>query len=718
MLWAERSILLVAATVAVVIGLVALFQRGSFLRSLFFFISNMACAVWSAGIAVFLSVSDEGALVSAAQVYYIAAAVIAWSLVPLSYVFFQSRKDVAVPAFMTALPLAYIIVMILWRPGSLISSVSVGEHNSVTIDSMGYAVYSLYFVACCSVAAYFLYREAKDTKDRALRRQIYYILGAYAVDFVIGVTFNLIMPWLGNYSLIWIGPINILVLAIMFYWAIIHYKLFDFKELAIRAMSYIMVVAAVAVVYLIVFGFAANMIGAGDVSWELNALNAIMIAVVVMLLPLINKINYHLDKIFHPDGYRLDNIISKLNRVIIKNHDTKQLLVHSARLVNNALGTRFVSFATLRRSQHILVASSPRRSLTDKEALALASFIGSREDRVIFVDTLPEDSEISPIVSKHKVSMLVQIRYQSDTEDGDTVGYMMVGYKVKDRRFSQRDVELLNAASGLVALAIENANYYQQVRSFDENLRKEIAVATSKLRDSNHKLQKFDEAKDEFMSMASHQLRTPLTSIKGYLSMVLDGDGGKVNATQRHFLTEAYQSSNNMLRIINDLLSVSRIQTGKFILDKTNQDLSEIVRHEAGELVDLAVGRGLKIAVQIDDGNYMMNIDELKVRQAIDNLIDNALFYSNDGGTVSVRLSQEPKKIIFKVVDTGIGVPEAEVAKLFTKFSRATNARKRRPDGTGVGLFLVKRVAATHGGGVIIESKENQGSTFGFWLPR
>jgi signal transduction histidine kinase len=269
-----------------------------------------------------------------------------------------------------------------------------------------------------------------------------------------------------------------------------------------------------------------------------------------------------------------------------------------------------------------------------------------------------------------------------------------------------------------MAIAIENANYYQQVRSFNENLRKEIAVATSKLRGSNRKLQKFDEAKDEFISMASHQLRTPLTSIKGYLSMVLDGDSGKISVTQRHFLSEAYQSSNNMLRIINDLLSVSRIQTGKFVLDKTNEDLAEIVRHEAGELVDQAVARGLKVAVQVDEGDYTVNIDELKVRQAIDNIIDNALYYSDDGDTITVRLSREPKKIIFKVVDTGIGVPKTEISKLFTKFSRASNARKRRPDGTGVGLFLVKRVATVHGGGVIVQSKEGEGSTFGFWLPK
>ena len=117
----------------------------------------------------------------------------------------------------------------------------------------------------------------------------------------------------------------------------------------------------------------------------------------------------------------------------------------------------------------------------------------------------------------------------------------------------------MRAVSSLTAIAIENVNYYGEVRRFIETLRKKIESATSSLRKSNRQLQKMDVAKDEFINIASHQLRTPLTSIKGYASMILDGDAGGISPLQKRFMNEVYDSSNKMVRIVNDFLNVSRI---------------------------------------------------------------------------------------------------------------------------------------------------------------
>jgi signal transduction histidine kinase len=443
-----------------------------------------------------------------------------------------------------------------------------------------------------------------------------------------------------------------------------------------------------------------------------------MTVVLVAILPLANLLNAFFDRVFHPEGYHIDTIISRLNRTIIKNHDTSRLLMSSASLINKALNTRFVSFVVLRHPQHILVAGSPRRAFTEREAAEAAKLAESSKTQVVFVDSLPEDTPALHTLRYHHIAMLVQIKYQSDVYTDDAVGYMMISHKLKNRGFVQRDVDLLIATSGLIALAIENANYYQQVRSFNENLRQEIAVATSRLRHSNYKLRKLDDAKDEFLSMASHQLRTPLTSIKGYLSMVLEGDAGRIGAVQRHFLSEAFSSSNNMVRIIDDLLSVSRIQTGKFALDKSDIDMAELVQEESGLMVDNAVAHGLKMALNIGNGDYHTSADSLKLRQIVDNLIDNAVHYSSQGGLINISLSRDGNRIVFKVIDNGIGVPKSELPNLFTKFQRASNARKRRPDGTGIGLFLVKRVAKEHGGDAFVQSEEDKGSTFGFWIPR
>jgi signal transduction histidine kinase len=488
----------------------------------------------------------------------------------------------------------------------------------------------------------------------------------------------------------------------------------------IKALSYCIVAVALIVSYLLVFHLVVvHIFGLpSNVSPAIHAVNIVMLMVIVVGLPFVNLLSNHLDRLFNLDGYRIDSIVSKLNRAIVKNHDTESLLVHGARLVKNALGVRFVSFVVLRQPKYMLVAGSPSRTLSANEAVEITNLMHGSTENVMMVGTMADTGAATAILDRHRVAVIAKIKYETDLDNDDMVGYMLIGHKTKGKGFVQRDIDLLGPVSGLMALAIENAHYYQQVRSFNANLRQEIAVATSKLRDSNRKLRKLDDAKNEFVSMASHQLRTPLTSVKGYVSMLLDGDGGRLSTVQRHFLNEAYQSSDNMVRIIDDLLNVSRIQTGKFTLDKTNVDLAELARLETSKMVDGAVSRGLKLALNVEEGDYQTMVDALKVRQMMNNLIDNALYYSNSGGVVTVKLVETGKKIRFSVTDTGIGVPKAELPNLFTKFSRASNAKKRRPDGTGVGLFLVKKVAKAHGGGVFVESKEDQGSTFGFWLPK
>lgn len=250
------------------------------------------------------------------------------------------------------------------------------------------------------------------------------------------------------------------------------------------------------------------------------------------------------------------------------------------------------------------------------------------------------------------------------------------------------------------------------------DLQSQIDEATIELRKANEELRRLDETKDEFVSMASHQLRTPLTSIKGYISMVLEGDAGDINEDQRRLLTEAFTSSERMVRLIGDFLNVSRLQNGKFMIDRsTRVDLSEIVRQEIVNVKEIAGARGIGVAFHQPAHYPALYIDEDKIRQVIMNFLDNAVFYSGDSKAITVRLYTSEGSAVFEVVDHGIGVPAVAQKRLFAKFFRAENALKQRPDGTGVGLYLAKQVITGHGGKVVFSSTEGKGSTFGFRLP-
>jgi signal transduction histidine kinase len=214
--------------------------------------------------------------------------------------------------------------------------------------------------------------------------------------------------------------------------------------------------------------------------------------------------------------------------------------------------------------------------------------------------------------------------------------------------------------------------------------------------------------------MASHQLRTPLTSIKGYISMILEGDAGKITKTQQEMLSQAFFSSQKMVFLISDLLNLSRLKTGKFVIDPVPIDLSEMVSQEIGQLQETAASRSLTLSYDKPKSFPMLNLDETKTRQVIMNFVDNAIYYTPAGGHVQVVLEDNASTVDLKVVDNGIGVPPNEQHHLFTKFYRANNARKARPDGTGLGLFMAKKVIIAEGGSIIFNSKEGEGSTFGF----
>jgi len=296
------------------------------------------------------------------------------------------------------------------------------------------------------------------------------------------------------------------------------------------------------------------------------------------------------------------------------------------------------------------------------------------------------------------------------------LGFLCLGEQ-RSRGYIQRDINIVGTIADELAIAIQNARSLQALRDLNGTLQQRIDSATKELRASNAQLQRLDEAKDEFISMASHQLRTPLTSIKGYISMIVEGDAGKINPMQKKLLEEAFLSSERMVRLINDFLNVSRLQTGKFLVEKHDTDLAKVVQQEIDSLGTSAASRGMKFSYSMPKKFPILQLDEGKIRQVIMNFSDNAMYYSKDASTIKVSLKKEKDAVVFTVKDTGIGVPVSEQGHLFNKFFRATNARKQRPDGTGVGLFLAKKVIDAHDGDVIFESKEGKGSTFGFRLP-
>lgn len=231
------------------------------------------------------------------------------------------------------------------------------------------------------------------------------------------------------------------------------------------------------------------------------------------------------------------------------------------------------------------------------------------------------------------------------------------------------------------------------------------------------KQKEVDKAKTEFVSLASHQLRTPLTAINWYAEMLLEGDAGNLNETQLEYVREMYKGNQRMVDLVNALLNVSRIELGTFLVDPRPTNLSILAEDILKELDPQIKAKKQRVAREVEDGFPEVMVDPKLIGIVIQNFLSNAVKYTPEGGSITFRLKQVKNNMRIEVQDTGMGIPEDQKPKIFSKLFRADNVRQVDADGTGLGLYIIKSIAESSKGRVWFESIENTGSTFFFEIP-
>lgn len=228
-----------------------------------------------------------------------------------------------------------------------------------------------------------------------------------------------------------------------------------------------------------------------------------------------------------------------------------------------------------------------------------------------------------------------------------------------------------------------------------------------------------ERLKTEFVSIAAHQLRTPLSAVKWILRMFLDGDMGEISETQAQFLQKTYDSNERMINLVNDLLNVTRIEEGKFLQKMQRCDIADLLKEAVKPLEDTAKKKNLSFSLVLPDKKApRLDVDKEKIILAVQNLLENAVNYTKTGGiTLAGEYSAAQKEFLIKIQDTGIGIPKEQRARVFSRFFRSSSALKTETEGTGLGLFIAKNIIEAHGGKIWFESEENEGSTFFFTLP-
>lgn len=260
------------------------------------------------------------------------------------------------------------------------------------------------------------------------------------------------------------------------------------------------------------------------------------------------------------------------------------------------------------------------------------------------------------------------------------------------------------------------------VRSIRQEVRtrEQLERLAMQLQGANKELERLNQAKSDFLSIASHQLKTPLSIIKGYVSMSLEGSFGQIADEVKEQLKKVYLSNERLISLVDDLLNLSRIEEGRMQYDWTEENMTSIINSVVDELAETADRKGLTVVWSPPDKQLFCKVDRNKIRNVIFNLFDNAIKYT-DKGSIEITLSSQKQEVLISVKDTGRGITSGALDKLFNKFVRAESTEGKKNTavyGFGLGLYIAKLIVRDHKGKVWAESAgEGKGSTFYICLP-
>lgn len=652
--------------------------------------------LWSLSILLFGLTSDPHYALSYAKIFYIASAIFTPLLVLFAIHYpraYPLSRNYVVP--MASLAILAALVILLDDTAIIHSLANVDGFWQVEVNKLGYWLFSIYFVAYFMAAVVItLYKFSTYRGDERLRAS-FYAFGVIATS-IPGFIANLIMPYQGDYRFIWIGPVASMAFLLASGYSIARHRLLNIKAFLSKTAFYLLLIAAMVAIYAGLLYILTSLLLGDEASEE--AIFASNVAIALIIAFSFDSMRKFFDRIskrvFYGHHYDAQQVIDEISGLSVKITDLNTLLESVAAKISETLNPRYVAVIFQDNAHQTVVYGQASARITE------VGYVARMYEQILSGETPVNGAQV----------------YRLETP-GQELGYFVVGPERDGRQYGIEDEHIMSVVSDELSIAIQNIYRLEEIRAFADTLEKEVSAATKELRASNKKLLEMDATKDEFVSIASHQLRTPLTSVKGYISMVLEGDAGEITQQQRQLLQEAFTSSERMVHLIGDFLNVSRLQTGRFMVDRRLADLATIVEQEVEVMRQIADTHNIAITYKKPARFPQLYLDEAKIRQVIMNFIDNAIYYSPEHTKIVVALEIQDGDAVLRVSDQGIGVPPEVQQQLFTKFFRAENARRQRPDGTGIGLYLAKRVIDGHKGKLVFESQLDKGSTFGFRLP-
>jgi len=690
----------------IILGVTVFFRKKGLL-SIFFFLFTVSVSVWASSI--YLS---EYTLSHSMALIWMKITFISSSLMPLLLYYFArlfpDYKEIT--NFEKMLIIIPIIISFLTLNNDIVTGIEQIKPITPSFGSF-YNVFFTYFLSFILISFFILFRKLISFSG-IRKAQTQYVFVGLLVALLLGMLTNLFLPSLGYQQYGKLGPFSIVFFVALTTYAIIKHHLMDIRLIIVKSITYSLLFITITLVYtffIFIFGALVFKSFTGIEAYWASMIVALTIAFTIQ--PIKRVFTRWTDRIFFKDNYNFEELTSKLNEVATSTIVLPELLF---KFLNSLMEKMRITRGAL-----ILIEKGKiyeTESIGYKQAINLLPkeikhLVNDNKTEVF--DEIEEGDFSKDIMRSYNTSLILHLK-----TEGETIGFLFLGEKKSGDIYSFQDIRVLEIITDQVALGIQNAKAYGKTQKFNLVLKAEIDRATKELRDVNDRLVQADKSKDEFISLASHEIRTPIAALEGYLSML---NLQKVDIKARDEIAKrSYESVERLSTLVKDLLDVSRIDQKRIKLNKQPTRLERLIQR-AMEGFELQT-RDKKIYIKFQKPEKMLpeaNIDPERVGEVFNNLISNAIKYTYKGG-ITISLEEKDNMAQITVSDTGMGIPKNAISHLFQKFYQAETASSvlsNERGGTGLGLYISKNIVEMHGGKIWVESTEGKGTAFYFTLP-
>ena len=428
----------------------------------------------------------------------------------------------------------------------------------------------------------------------------------------------------------------------------------------------------------------------------------------------LNKAQEELDK-------RLNGLdaLQKTSRLISTTLDEKEIFHRLNQPLMTALG--FEKNIILMFDQDKKLHSRIRIGSSNEESNSIISHL---EKDAVLDEALKEghtlSSASSPKQIKENLSQITNVEHfvlSPILAQSGMIGFVFVGNRSGTSPVTEGDEELVSILANQIGQSLENARLFEQVFRSSQELESRIQERTKQLASALEEVQKVSKTKSEFISAVSHELRTPLTSIKGYAAILMTGKLGQIPVEVKDRLEKINKHSDNLVKMINDLLDIARIESGRAELKFTPFKLTPLIDNVRDLLTPQTREKNIQITTEVGDDLPLITMDSSQIERVLINLVGNAIKFTPPKGTITIKAHRDHDHALIEVADTGVGIKQDDLPNLFDEFYRVENEINKNVKGTGLGLSLAKKIVEAHHGTVWVKSQVNAGTSFYFTLP-